>query len=36
YDVEGIADLVAQAKRCADKPTLIMLKSVIGKFAPKQ
>ena len=36
YDVEGIADLVAQAKRCADKPTLIMLKSIIGKFAPKQ
>ena len=36
YDVEGIADLVAQAKRCTDKPTLIMLKSIIGKFAPKQ
>lgn len=36
YDVEGVADLVAQAKRCTDKPTLIMLKSVIGKFAPKQ
>ena len=36
YDVEGVADLVAQAKRCIDKPTLIMLKSIIGKFAPKQ
>ena len=36
YDVEGVADLVAQAKRCTDKPSLIMLKSVIGKFAPKQ
>lgn len=36
YDVEGVADLVAQAKRCTDKPTLIMLKSIIGKFAPKQ
>lgn len=36
YDVEGIAKLVAEAKKCADKPSLIMLKSVIGKGAPKQ
>ena len=36
YDVEGIAKLVAEAKKCADKPSLIMLKSVIGKSAPKQ
>ncbi|MBR4464272.1 MAG: transketolase [Treponema sp.] len=36
YDVEKIADLVAEAKKCSDKPTLIMLKSVIGKYAPKQ
>ena len=36
YDVEGIVKLVADAKACADKPSLIMLKSVIGKGAPKQ
>lgn len=36
YDVEGVAKLIAEAKACADKPSLIMLKSVIGKFAPKQ
>lgn len=36
YDVEKIAELVKEAKKCADKPTLIMLKSVIGKGAPKQ
>ena len=36
YDVEGIAKLVADAKACSDKPSLIMLKSVIGKGAPKQ
>ncbi|MCF0241972.1 MAG: transketolase, partial [Treponema sp.] len=36
YDVEGIAKLVSEAKACKDKPTLIMLKSVIGKGAPKQ
>lgn len=36
YDVKGIEKLIAKAKKCADKPTLIMLKSVIGKFAPAQ
>ena len=36
YDVEGIAKLVEKAKAEKNKPTLIMLKSVIGKFAPKQ
>jgi len=36
YDVEGIVKLVADAKACADKPSLIMLKSIIGKGAPKQ
>ena len=36
YDVEGIVDLVKEAKKCKDQPTLIMLKSVIGKGAPKQ
>lgn len=36
YNVKGIIKLVAKAKECKDKPTLIMLKSVIGKFAPKQ
>ena len=36
YDVEGIMKLVEQAKAEKNKPTLIMLKSTIGKFAPKQ
>jgi len=36
YDVEKIAALVSEAKKEENKPTLIMLKSVIGKFAPKQ
>ncbi|MBR4998876.1 MAG: transketolase, partial [Clostridia bacterium] len=36
YDVEGMAKLVAEAKACSDKPSLIMLKSIIGKGAPKQ
>jgi len=36
YDVEGIVNLVKEAKKCKDQPTLIMLKSVIGKGAPKQ
>ncbi len=36
YDVNGVADLIAQAKAESEKPTLIMLKSTIGKFAPKQ
>ena len=36
YDVEGIVSLVKEAKKCKDQPTLIMLKSVIGKGAPKQ
>ena len=36
YDVEGIVELVKEAKKCKNQPTLIMLKSVIGKGAPKQ
>lgn len=36
YDMEEIARLAREAKACSDKPSLIMLKSVIGKFAPKQ
>ncbi len=36
YDVEKVASLIEQAKKEENKPTLIMLKSVIGKFAPKQ
>lgn len=36
YDIEGIAKLVNEAKQCADKPSMIMLKSVIGKSAPKE
>jgi transketolase len=34
YDMAGIAKLVAEAKAETDKPTLIMLKSVIGKGSP--
>lgn len=34
YDVEQIVDLVKEAKQCTDKPSFIMLKSVIGKFSP--
>ena len=33
---KGIIKLVEKAKKCADKPSLIMLKSTIGKYAPKQ
>ena len=36
YDVEKISKLVDEAKKEENKPTLIMLKSTIGKFAPKQ
>ena len=36
YNVKGLLKLIEKAKKCSDKPTLIMLKSVIGKFAPKQ
>jgi transketolase len=36
YKPEEIIRLVAEAKSCTDKPTLIMLKSIIGKYAPKQ
>ncbi len=36
YDADGIRKLVDEAKSESQKPTLIMLKSVIGKFAPKQ
>ena len=36
YDADGIRKLVEEAKSESQKPTLIMLKSVIGKFAPKQ
>ncbi|AEE17667.1 transketolase [Treponema brennaborense] len=34
YDMEGIAALVAQAKADTERPSLIMLKSVIGKGSP--
>lgn len=34
YDMAGIAKLVEEAKAEKDKPTLIMLKSVIGKGSP--
>lgn len=36
YNPAQIVELVKEAKKCKDKPTLIMLKSVIGKGAPKQ
>ncbi len=36
YDADGIRRLVEEAKSESEKPTLIMLKSIIGKFAPKQ
>lgn len=35
YDINGILKLVAEAKKSVGKPTLIMLKSIIGKGAPK-
>ncbi len=34
YDIEGMAAMVEQAKKSADKPTIIQLTSVIGKGAP--
>lgn len=34
YDMEGIVRLVEEAKAEKDRPTLIMLKSVIGKGSP--
>ena len=36
YNVGEIVDLVNIAKKTGDKPTMIILKSVIGKGAPKQ
>nr|WP_180485187.1 transketolase [Treponema socranskii] len=36
YEPENIIKLTEEAKQCTDKPTLIMLTSVIGKYAPKQ
>ena len=36
YEPENILALTEKAKKCTDKPTLIMLKSMIGKYAPKQ
>lgn len=36
YDVDQIAELTKKAKACKDKPSLIMLRSIIGKGAPKQ
>jgi transketolase len=34
YDIPGIAAMVAQAKKAADQPTIVLLESVIGKGAP--
>ncbi len=36
YDVQNLVKLVEEAKKEENKPTLIMLKSTIGKFAPAQ
>lgn len=36
YNVKGLLKLIEKAKACTDKPSLIMLKSTIGKFAPKE
>jgi transketolase len=36
YKSAEIIKLITKAKECTDKPTLIMLKSIIGKSAPKQ
>lgn len=36
YEPLEIMNLVERAKGCKDKPTLIMLKSIIGKYAPKE
>ncbi len=36
YDVQEIMRLVDEAKAETQKPTLIMLKSVIGRFSPKE
>ena len=36
YDVEGMVKLINQAKANKEQPSLIMLKSIIGKGAPKQ
>ncbi len=36
YNVDGMIKLINKAKACKDKPSLIILKSVIGKGAPKQ
>ena len=35
YEPLDIVKLVDEAKKCTDKPSLIMLKSVIGKYAPQ-
>ncbi|MGA2974269.1 MAG: transketolase [Spirochaetia bacterium] len=34
YDLPGIADMVDQARKAADRPTFILLQSIIGKGAP--
>lgn len=36
YDTDGVRKLIEKAKAETQKPTLIMLKSIIGKFAPAQ
>ncbi|MCR5291118.1 MAG: transketolase [Treponema sp.] len=36
YNPAQIISLVEEAKKCTDKPSLIMLKSVIGKGAPNE
>ncbi len=36
YDYAGVASLIEQAKAASDKPSIIILKSIIGKGSPKK
>ncbi|MFW6362828.1 MAG: transketolase [Spirochaeta sp.] len=36
YDIDGIRDMVAEAKKTTDKPSLISLRSIIGKGSPNK
>ena len=36
YDMTGIAQMVEQAKKAGERPTIIRLQSIIGKGAPKK
>ncbi len=36
YDMEGIARMIEEAKKAVDRPSIILLESIIGKGAPKK